>query len=303
MTISRRSWIHLAFATLCGCKGRKTAGPTRTPPNDAAPRLLAGPFEIDLPPGWRASASIEKVPAHALYTPDQFKWLQQAEAEGDPSPPLLKPHFGVRPQHWAIRLPAAIPPGFTLSQMDAGDNPTAPQILIHKAREWASIFRDGTEGLRDSTAVIQSMRQKLDATIRGEGVDPCPAVMDGSLTFDCLKKRLDFEGGYGIRMIAQRTIEPQMIRKGQLHYLFVGISDDNTCQVLATFPVTLPGLPGEDSLEHLGQRFEPYHEFVQDYDSYQGDAITWLEQHATEIDPSLDKLDKMLENLVVRQWE
>jgi hypothetical protein len=96
-------------------------------------------------------------------------------------------------------------------------------------------------------------------------------------------------------------IESNLIRKGELHYLFLGRSDDNTCQIIATFPLSLRG---EDiEAEHLGRSLKRYDELNQNSEAYEKDATAWLEQHAAEITPGLDTLDEMLKSLVVRRWE
>ena len=303
-TISRRSWIGLSSAALLGCEERKSpaAAAQKPAPASVEQKLQAGPFSVDVPSAWKDSARIEKVPARPLYTPEEWKNVQAQEREGA-VPAVSKPDYGIRPQHWAVRLPAALPPGFPDPAMDAGDNPTAPQILIHKAAEWSSILQDGLDGRDKSTTFVRSLRDRLDAEIAGQTTDCAPAFMDAHLGFRALKRRLDFDGGHGIRMLAQWMIEPDFMRKGRLHYLFLGMSDDDSCQIIATFPASLPGLPGEDSEEHLGRSFKRYEEFSQNADSYERDAVAWLEQHAAEVTPSLDTLDKMLESLVVRRWE
>jgi hypothetical protein len=142
------------------------------------------------------------------------------------------------------------------------------------------------------------------ALTQGDNRHVSPAFMDASLSFECLKQRLDFDGGHGIRMIVQWTIEPELMRKGELHNFFLGLSDDGTCQIIATFPISLSGLPGDDiEAEHLGQSIKRFEELSQNAETYQKDAVTWLEKHATEITPSLDTLDEMLKSLVVRRWE
>ena len=82
------------------------------------------------------------------------------------------------------------------------------------------------------------------------------------------------------------------------------MSDDDTCQIIATFPVHLPGLPdGEPEAEHLGHSMKRYEELSRDLDAYESDAKAWLEQHAAELSPGLDVLDDMMRSLVVRHWE
>jgi hypothetical protein len=297
-SMSRRSWIGLSSAALLGCQKRKAPTAAAPKPIPVAQELQAGPFSVRVPDDWTKTAVISKVPMHALYTAEEWKQTQ-TDAHF-----VLKPGYHNRPLHWAIRLPAATPEGIAIDPDEANDDPVAAQILIHKADEWGSILTDGTVGREKSAGMLDNLRKQIDVAAEGNGDVKSPAFVDGSLGFTSLKKRLDFYGGHGIRMLAQWMIEPDLMRKGRLHYLFLGMSDDDTCQIIATFPLSLPGLPGEDAeTEHLGRSLKRYEEFSQNADAYEKDAVAWLEQHAGEITPSLDTLDEMLKSLVVRRWE
>ncbi|HEY1122442.1 MAG TPA: hypothetical protein VGE67_12610, partial [Haloferula sp.] len=251
-----------------------------------------------VPEGWAKTAIIKRVPMHPLYTAKDWKRMQTDKYF------VLKPSYHTRPLHWAIRLPAATPEEIAVHPDEADSDPTAAQILIHKADEWGSIMTDGTVGREKSAKLLGALRKHMDEATKGSDDLDSPAFMDAHLGFRIMKKRLDFDGGHGVRMIAQWMIEPNLMRKGELHYLFLGMSDDNTCQIIATFPLALPGLPGDDEeAEHLGRSLKRYEELTQNLDAYDKDATTWLEQHAAEITPSLDTLDEMLKSLVVRRWE
>lgn len=298
MNFKRREWIHLATAALCGCKERKAA-PAANPPA-IADRC---PFTVEIPPAWIASSRIEKVPAKPVYTPEELEGVLQDEQNGIPHGARKTGYFN-RPQHWAIRLPAATPAGIPINLEDPGDDPTAAQILIHKADEWASIFTDGRVGRSNSREFLDSLRQTTMDELSGQETDVHPASVDGYLGFRALKRRLDFDGGQGIRMLAQWNIEPDLIYNGSLHYLFLGLSDDDSCQIIATFPANLPGLESYGTkAEHLGRSLDRYEDLVANYETYEREAVAWIEKHAGEITPSLDVLDNLIRSLVVRRWE
>lgn len=214
----------------------------------------------------------------------------------------MKPGYSCRPQHWAIRIPAALPEGVEFDLKNAGGDPTAPQILIHKADEWKVTPTDGEHMDPSNEGQLGSMREKMDAALTRDDPHLSPAYMDASLEFMCLKRRIDFTGGHGIRLVAQWTIESELMRQGQLHYLFLGMSDDNSCQIIATFPVSLPGLPKPADSEHLGRNTKDYAKFSKDYDAYIEDEKKWLTQHLDEITPSIRSLDAMMQSLVASHW-
>ena len=258
--------------------------------------IEAGPFVVTVPVKWSKTAIIEKVPIQPLYSRENWKTYQDNEQYG------LKPAYICRPQHWAIRLPEALPGGISFDRANAGDNSTAPQILIHKADEWSVAFTDGEHEKIKAANILRSLRESMDAAMIHDNPRLSPAYMDASLEFMCLKRRLDFSGGHGIRLVAQWTIEPDLMRFGDLHYLFLGMSDDNSCQIIATFPLNLPGLPISGVMSHLGRDSHNYVEFSKGYDEYVKDAKKWLEQHADEITPSIQTLDGMMQSLVARRW-
>jgi hypothetical protein len=298
MNFKRREWIHLAAAALCGCKERKAA-PVANPPA-TEDRF---PFTVEIPPAWIASSRSEKVPARPVYSPEELEQVRRDEQNGN-APTAYKPGYFNRPQHWAIRLPAATPEGIPANLEDPGDDPTAAQILIHKADEWGAIMADGVKGQDESPEFLRTFRRKMDEAADGGDDLVSPAYMDAFTGFRCLKKRIDFQGGHGTRMLAQWMFDTDLVRKGRLHYVFLGLSDDDSCQIIATFPVDLPGLPGDElEAEHLGHSTERYEALNRQFADYERDAVAWLEQRAAEITPSLDVLDNLIRSLVVRHWE
>lgn len=260
-------------------------------------RTAVGPFALTIPQKWQKSAVIEKMPIFPLYSREEWKILQRDERSES------KPGYICRPQHWAVRLPSALPEGISITKGDVGDDPTAPQILIHKADEWDVAFTDGEYQDRNIYEMLRSMRERMDAALTQDVPYLSPGYFDGTLSFMCLKRRLDFAGGHGIRLVAQWTIEAELLRLGDLHYLFLGMSDDNSVQIIATFPLNLPGLPGSEDESHLGWSTKNYPEFTRSHDDYEKDAKKWLEQGADQITPSLRELDGMIQSLVASHWK
>lgn len=288
--MKRRHFIHLGAASLAACAHSRAADEPDT-------ATKAGAFTVTLPEKWRASAIVEKKAIFPLYNEQGWKEYQKDEKFG------LKPGYCCRPQHWAIRIPAALPDGISFDKENPDDNSTAPQILIHKADEWGVAFTDGKAHERPVAEVIRSLRGKMDAALKIDDLHLSPGYRDASLSFQCLKRRIDFTGGHGIRLIAQWTIEPYLMKLGELHYLFLGMSDDNSCQIIATFPIGLPGLPGEEEKSHLGRSIEDYGKFSEGYDAYITDAKKWLEKNEDKITPSIATLDKMMASLVAKTWK
>ena len=248
---------------------------------------------------------VEKRPIQPLYTAGEWRQYLAVEAKRKFSPKepslALKPAYSNRPTHWAIRLPALALPGKHFDPREADDDPVAPQILIHKATEWDGVFKAG----KSDPAAIKRSNQLLREMVENQDPTKSPVFMDAELEFISAKKALRFSGGHGFRVLAQWNIEADVAREGRLHYLFLGISDDGSCQIVATFPIRLADLPKEDAANttHLGFSMRPYIEFEKRFTAYRLAAKKWLAANADNATPSLLELDQMISSLVVRKWE
>ena len=161
--------------------------------------IAAGPFRVTVPKAFAKGVVVEKVAFSPLYSEDA--WV---EKELDPSR-QLKPGYCNRPQHWAIRLPEAVPEWYK-------------QILIHKSDEWASTFENGKIDAAAAATFVAEMRRDLALWVKQPVNRISPAYMDASTAFDCLKKQIQFEGGSGVRGIVQWNIEAQLARRTPLPF-------------------------------------------------------------------------------------
>ena len=260
--------------------------------------LNAGPFSVAVPIEWSKTAIVEKIPLLPLYSDGDWKAFKANPMF------ILKPGYNNRPQHWALRFPEAAlsPKGFDPKQ--AGDDATAPQILIHKANEWGLAFTDGRHEETKAGEIVKKLRTELDDWKTKDLANGSPAFMDAELTFICLKKEIAFNGGRGIRLVCQWNIEADLVRKGRLHYLFLGLSSDDTCQIIATFPLNVDGLPPEhENATHLGRSTKRYEELEKGFSAYESEAKKWLEKNADGMSPKLSVLDDMMKSLSVTHWK
>jgi hypothetical protein len=247
---------------------------------------------------------VEKWPICPLYTPKQWRQYQASLVGGKTRtselPYPYKPQYYNRPAHWAICFPQLVLSGEKFDRAMAGDDPVAPQILIHRTAEWTAIMEDGKFDPAAGKQKIRALREMVDQK------DPyrSPVLSDTKLACVSAKKALHFTGGHGFRVLAQRVVEADVLRRGQLHYLFLGISDDGSCQIVATFPLDLPGLPRDtDDASHLGFGTKRYEEFQNQYSRYENAARRWLEKNVDKTTPPVLELDRMISSLVVRRWE
>lgn len=291
--MNRRSHLSVLVGSLAGAV---LYCPTQAEP-ESLTKIMAGPFQITALKDWGAGVIIEKVPASPLYSPEAWKEFQENSLY------QLKPFYGNRPEHWAIRFPSLVLNGQKFDAKEAGDDPVAPQLLIHQNEGWASIMKKGKHTAKEAADERALFRNALNALEQSVDGNITPAYMDASLSFTCLKKKLKFTGGHGYRVVTQWTIEPELICRGSLHYLFVGLSDDDTCQVIATFPLDMSGLPTADiDAEHLGYSTKRYADLSREMKTYSAAAVSWLESRASSFSPTLESLDQLIESLHAETW-
>ncbi len=251
----------------------------------------AGPYEIWIPATWAKTAIVEHIPRHALYSAVAWKAHQS-------NPTLiLKGDYSCRPQHWAIRLPSLHLGSEAYDAAEAGSGPTAPQILIHKAIEWAGIDEDGQVDPARAVKYLQTLRDEMEHPGEKDPWYGNPVFVDAELQFVSARKRIDFRGGHGYRMLAQWNDESRFAQRGRLHYLFLGLSDDGSSQIIATIPIDLPGLPTEKDTVHLGWDIKAYEIFSQEFGTYEKAVQKWLSKNSQRTTPSLDKLDAMMASI------
>jgi hypothetical protein len=288
--MNRRHWLALGSCMLVACH--------EAPKVPSTSLLRAGPFEVTVPVEWTHDAGVQLVPITPLYSEAAWTFYR-----ADPMH-ALKPGYYTRPEHWAIRFPQLMPRGRKLDFDLAGDDPTAPQILIHKAKQWAAIYNEGKTPSDGDVLTTAGLRKRMDAGLNGTDKFDSPAAVDGSLTFVCLKKALKFRGGRGVRIVGQWAFEPTLVQTGELHYLFLGMSDDDTCQIIATFPLEHPELPKEGHpASHLGWSTERYSQLSKDMDRYEAEAIQWIVGREEQFAPKLSSLDAMIESLNATKWK
>lgn len=173
--MKRRHFIHLGLVGMAGCQKERTKTVAKTP---------ICPFSVAIPEKWRESAIIEKVPLFPLFTHEYWKDFQKDESFA------LKPGYFNRPQHWAIRIPGALPKGISFDRKNADDDPTAPQILIHKADEWGVAFTDGEHEDVGIPEILRIMREDMEAALTEDNPNLSPGFINASLQLERLNSVL-----------------------------------------------------------------------------------------------------------------
>jgi hypothetical protein len=289
--LTRRQWL-LSTPAFAGANALRA--------ESIQPQLIkAGPFSIQCPAGWAESVVAEKVPTNPLYTHEQWLAFKANPAN------QLKPSYPNRPEHWAIRFPKlATSDTVPLSRFNGSVN--APQVFIHHTIDWAGILdtRNASESnRRDGINVLRAEFEKMLSQPKSFRVPLL--VLEGAFEFVSLQRILKFSGGQGVRMVTQCDIEATLLCRERFQYLFVGMSDDDSCYIVASFPLKLEELPSgrDENAKHIGFDLTDYDHLLRNFEKYQTQAVQWLAQREDLIEPKLTALDTMIESLRAVTWE
>ncbi len=103
-------------------------------------------------------------------------------------------------------------------------------------------------------------------------------------------KRLSFDGGQGVRYLAQLGQGPAPINNQELFYTFQGLTDDGEHYVAAILPITHPSLPASAASVPTADDFAQYLSDTTEALNVQPDA---------SFQPSLGELDALMQSLSV----
>jgi hypothetical protein len=96
------------------------------------------------------------------------------------------------------------------------------------------------------------------------------------------------------KVIRTAFTPPTLGRRGLLHYLFLGLSDDDSCPIIATFLLALPGLPDDSrKATHLGCSNIDYEKLSKEFDRVGGQE-GGLPPMRTSSPPKLEDPDTMM---------
>lgn len=241
---------------------------------------------LEVPATWLRHAEAKMVAAAPLYNSEEAAILK-----ADPKSEL-KPDYSNMPEHIEV--------GFgKLPNYTGKDFEFSPEITIHSVDAYSRIFDPEQKASVKVLAEFDRIKDLAAKPARHKAGSPLPFIpfIDASQQVTVGFKSLSFANGKGFRFVTQYGFEAGLIHESQLVYIFQGISDDGKTYVLATFPVSLKGLPKADDQKHLGFDLSKYAEFESKQDEYYKKASEWLITNADQMTPSLETLDAVMRSI------
>jgi hypothetical protein len=169
------------------------------------------------------------------------------KAEIKPASPLQdktdKPG-GVAPEHIAFTFTG---PYAALHEQSAF---SPPEIHIYPIEGYKQAYSIEPHYVALVEDEVQRLKEALARRPRsfGDGI-PYIDFVDAHQAFQAHAQYLDFQNGRGIFFLTQYVFEPTVINNQELTYIFQGLTNDGKYYVSATFPVSAPVLPDNDSEE------------------------------------------------------
>jgi hypothetical protein len=164
----------------------------------------------------------------------------------------------------------------------------APRIVVYPVAELAAANPEAAKR-------IEALQQLLAQGAPADGENGTTSLAFLPLTnapsaLTAQVKRLSFQGGQGVRYLAQLGQGPAPINNQELFYTFQGLTDDGGHYVAATLPVTHPSLPA------AAASVPPADDFAQ----YLADTTAVLNvQPDASFQPGLAELDALVQSLSV----
>ncbi len=244
-------------------------------------------LSVDIPEPWLAHANAALVPANPLYS-------EKAAANLKSFPfGELKPNYSNMPEHIVVNFNK-------LPRFSGKERGFAPEIMIHSTDAYARILDPESKPSANFLAEFELIKKLSIKELNHKSGTPLPFVnssADGSQHVTIGFKTLPFANGKGFRFVTAYAIEATLLYENSLVYIFQGITNDGKTYIMATFPVTLNGLPNYEDTEHLGFSMQPYPDFVMKQNAYNKKAEKWLVKNTDKMTPSLATLDAIMSSI------
>jgi hypothetical protein len=261
---------------LCACNLPKNeankvqAGNGATDPAPAIIRTVPGAAPTAVESGQLVKVTMYMNGAAAAFT-SQVVAAVPASAGG--------PYWEVMPQYQLL----------TLTDYAISKHLMKAQIFIYPAGELAP----ANEGAGQIATDLQTLLQNQQA---GRNMPFLP-LFNATQVMHAQVKYLDFKNGKGVRYLTQFNQGVMPINNHELIYTFQGLSRDSKYYVAAVLPVNLTGLPADEKVNvadspEMGSHFPKYVE----------DVVNKLNQQSADaFNPGLDKLDRMIQSMEIKQ--
>ena len=165
----------------------------------------------------------------------------------------------------------------------SGVSRITPQIIIYSIDELSAANAAAGAIASDLAALLQS----------GQAEEPMPylPLNNSSQVLHAQVKFLDFNGGRGVRYLAQFNQGIVPINNQALFYTFQGITSDGKHYIAVQLPVSLPALPSDTN----------FSEDVSDIPAYMAQTAEMLDQQpANSFTPDLALLDAMMQSIRIQ---
>ena len=170
-----------------------------------------------------------------------------------------------------------------------------PQVRIYPVNRFSELLLD----------VVPRRVSGLEALISSDTwrsgelpfLPPLPMIQ----TFFSHETVISFNGGQGVRFIADYNESRHPMSNRTIFYTFQGLTDEGMYWVAVTLPISSPSLPANADFNTLPEGYT-IESWSQNYSSYVSDVKDALEAQAPDsFFPTINSLDSLIRSITVKQ--
>lgn len=179
-------------------------------------------------------------------------------------------------------------PEITLTGYQLADTFHNPQITVYSVAEYEALNPGIAQVVTKLQALIADPTQDFPSL-------PMLPVWNAAQMLHVQVVPVSFEGGRGVRYLAEYGQDVHPINNQGIFYTFQGLTDDGKYYVAVILPVSHPTLPADANLSGA-----EYDAFAQNFEAYLQDLTVALNAEASDsFSPSLLTLDALVQTLQI----
>lgn len=170
-----------------------------------------------------------------------------------------------------------------------------PQVRIYPVKRFGELLPDVI------ARRVSDLEMFISSSTWSSGELPFLPPLPMLQTFFSHETVLSFNGGKGVRFIADYNESSHPISNRTLFYTFQGLTDGGMYWVAVTLPISSPTLPADADFRTLPEGYTNENWF-QNYSSYVSDVKDALDAQAPgSFSPTIDSLDSLVRSITVRR--
>jgi len=170
-----------------------------------------------------------------------------------------------------------------------------PQVRIYPVNRFSELLPDVVPRR------VSDLERLISSGTWSSGELPFLPPLPMIQTFFSHETVISFNGGQGVRFIADYNESRHPMSNRTIFYTFQGLTDEGMYWVAVTLPISSPSLPADADFNTLPEGYT-IESWSQNYSSYVSDVKDVLEAQAPDsFFPTINSLDSLIRSITVKQ--